>query len=422
VLLHSRPDHVRPPEQNGLRNLFVHEALRCAEDFDLFPFGKDDALPVFLRPDDDRAHDFAAATEARFELVAIRIEVDLDSGDARLHRRFGHGRRLPGENPRIERTGNDVVGTESHGVDSIGPHDGVGNVLLGEIGEGVGGGELHLHVDRARADVEGAPEDEGEAEDVVHLVRKIGAPRRHHQVVPDRHRVVPGDLGIGVSHGHDERIAIHRGHHRFGDGILHRDAEEDVRPFHRFFESAVPGLEGVALLVRVHALGAALVDDALGVGHEDVLVADAHALDEVGARDSRRASAVHHHFDAGSVLSGELEPVQERRSRDDGRPVLVVVEDGNIHLPLERLFDVETVGGLDVLEVDAAERRLERLHDSVRSSGSGVASSMSEDVDVANLLKDLPSITGFAARGPMFPRPSTAVPFETTATRFPLVV
>ena len=42
----------------------------------------------------------------------------------------------------------------------------------------------------------------------------------------------------------------------------------------------------------------------------------------------------------------------------------------------------------------------------------------------ANRLKStpFPSITGFAARGPMSPRPSTAVPFDTTATRFPRAV
>ena len=34
----------------------------------------------------------------------------------------------------------------------------------------------------------------------------------------------------------------------------------------------------------------------------------------------------------------------------------------------------------------------------------------------------LPSITGFAASGPMLPRPSTAVPLDTTATRLPLPV
>ena len=34
----------------------------------------------------------------------------------------------------------------------------------------------------------------------------------------------------------------------------------------------------------------------------------------------------------------------------------------------------------------------------------------------------LPSITGLPAAGPMSPRPSTAVPFETTATRLPRAV
>ncbi len=34
----------------------------------------------------------------------------------------------------------------------------------------------------------------------------------------------------------------------------------------------------------------------------------------------------------------------------------------------------------------------------------------------------LPSMTGFEAKGPMLPNPKTAVPFEITATRFPLAV
>ena len=42
--------------------------------------------------------------------------------------------------------------------------------------------------------------------------------------------------------------------------------------------------------------------------------------------------------------------------------------------------------------------------------------------EVLLLFGGSPSITGFAARGPMFPSPSTAVPLETTATRFPRAV
>ncbi len=56
---------------------------------------------------------------------------------------------------------------------------------------------------------------------------------------------------------------------------------------------------------------------------------------------------------------------------------------------------------------------------SISLSGSGSASSMSKTSMPANFLNStpLPSITGLAASGPMLPRPSTAVPLVTTATR-----
>ena len=47
-----------------------------------------------------------------------------------------------------------------------------------------------------------------------------------------------------------------------------------------------------------------------------------------------------------------------------------------------------------------------------------------EDVDPGKLLEEnsLPSMTGLAAIGPIFPRPNTAVPFETTVTKLPRAV
>ena len=57
-------------------------------------------------------------------------------------------------------------------------------------------------------------------------------------------------------------------------------------------------------------------------------------------------------------------------------------------------------------------------------STSVSAISISKTSISANILKSnpLPSITGLAASGPILPSPSTAVPFEITATRFPLAV
>ena len=61
---------------------------------------------------------------------------------------------------------------------------------------------------------------------------------------------------------------------------------------------------------------------------------------------------------------------------------------------------------------------------SMITAGSSESTSMSKTSMSAKRLKrtPLPSMTGLPASGPMLPRPSTAVPFEITATRLPLVV
>ena len=60
----------------------------------------------------------------------------------------------------------------------------------------------------------------------------------------------------------------------------------------------------------------------------------------------------------------------------------------------------------------------------MNSSGSEASISISKTSMSAKILKSsaLPSITGFDASGPIFPKPKTAVPFEITATKFPLFV
>jgi len=67
---------------------------------------------------------------------------------------------------------------------------------------------------------------------------------------------------------------------------------------------------------------------------------------------------------------------------------------------------------------------LESLLDRMISEGSLLSTSMSKTSMSAKVLKrtPLPSITGLPAIGPMSPSPRTAVPLETTATRFPLLV
>ncbi len=60
-------------------------------------------------------------------------------------------------------------------------------------------------------------------------------------------------------------------------------------------------------------------------------------------------------------LSGNLQRVEQGGPGNDGRAVLVVVHDGDGKFFLQAFFDLETVGRLDVFEVDAPERGLQRL-------------------------------------------------------------
>ena len=87
------------------------------------------------------------------------------------------------------------------------------------------------------------------------------------------------------------------------------------------------------------------------------------------------------------LLAGELQRVEQRRAGDDGGAVLVVVEDRDLHGPLQLLLDVEALRRLDVLQVDAAEGRLEQLagaDDLARVLGGQFDV---EDVDVGEALE-----------------------------------
>ena len=112
----------------------------------------------------------------------------------------------------------------------------------------------------------------------------------------------------------------------------------------------------------VHALGAALVDYALGIAERDVLGREAHGLDQLDAGDGRRTRAVADEPGRREIAAGERQGVDEAGGGDDRGAVLVVMEHRNVHDFPQLLLDDEAVGRLDVLEVDAAEGRAEEAH------------------------------------------------------------
>src|SRR5262249_29224881 len=92
-------------------------------------------------------------------------------------------------------------------------------------------------------------------------------------------------------------------------------------------------------------------------------------------------------LDVLHILADDLEAVQEGGADDDGRAVLVVVEDGNLHALAQLALDVEAVRRLDVLEVDAAEGGLQR-GDAVDQLVEVVLGHFEvEDIDAGELLE-----------------------------------
>ena len=112
----------------------------------------------------------------------------------------------------------------------------------------------------------------------------------------------------------------------------------------------------------VHAGFAALVDDPLGVAEENVLGLEPHGLDEVEAGDTGRTRAIADELRCLDVASRQLHGVEHAGCCDDGGAVLVVMEDRNVHEFAQAILDDETLRGLDVFEIDAAERGAEITH------------------------------------------------------------
>ena len=184
-------DHVRPADQDGVRQVLVPHHLRRPQDAVVLAFGIDDPGPCRLDGSgEDRLHHRARGVDVALQRAAIGLDVgDRPGGDAGIHGGLGHRRCHLGDDAGIERARDQVLGPETDLLLAVGRGHHVRLLGPGELGQRPHAGELHLLVDRGGADVEGTAEDEREAEDVVDLVRVVGAAGGDDGVGP--HRLAP---------------------------------------------------------------------------------------------------------------------------------------------------------------------------------------------------------------------------------------
>src|SRR5208282_3310521 len=153
----------------------------------------------------------------------------------------------------------------------------------------------------------------------------------------------------------------HRAHHVLRDHATDGESEEHIGARHSLGQRTQLGVLREALLVRIHACRAALVNHSLGVAQSDVLPLHAQPNVVLGSGNARGAGPVDDKGYFADVLANHFQGVQQRSSGNNGGAVLVVVEDRNLHRLLQGLFDVEALRSLDVFEVDTAEGRLQKL-------------------------------------------------------------
>ena len=261
---------------------------------------------------------------------------------------------------RIKRRRDDIFRAEVAGLAPVSGGHFIRHRHACQRCDGIGGGQLHLLVYGGCPHVQRAPEQIGEAQHVVDLIGIIAAAGGNDGIAAHLVHFFRGDFRIGVGHRKDDGIGGHAGHHLGAHGTLLAQAHEHVRAHHRLFQGARWRIGGMRRFPLVHALFAALVDHARRVTHDDML--DAIELDQLGAGNRRGPGAVHHHLHIGRVAPGQMHCVDQASRGHDGGAVLIIVKDRNIHPFLQRGFDDEAFRRLDILKVDAAERRLQQFH------------------------------------------------------------
>ena len=113
--------------------------------------------------------------------------------------------------------------------------------------------------------------------------------------------------------------------------------------------------EGRLVFVEFAGVETGLGDDALAVNQRDVAHGNPDGDVVVRTGNGRCACANDHDLEVGQHLALEFSSVEQCGSGDDGRPVLVVMHDGNVGGLGNAALDFEALGRLDVFEVDAAK-------------------------------------------------------------------
>jgi len=196
----------------------------------------------------------------------------------------------------------------------------------------------------------------------VDLIRIIGAASSENGVRPCLLCDFGQDLRGRIGQGEDQRSVRHFPNHVRTEDVGRGEAEKDICIRYRIIQSSQVGPPGVTSLVRVHVLRTAFIDHAVEINQGYVRGGKSHFHEEIEAGETCRAAARRYETYVFDVLVYQLEAVPDCSGAHDGGPMLVIVKNRNVHSCAQLLLNFEAFRRLYILEIDAAECRLE-AHD-----------------------------------------------------------
>ena len=235
--------------------------------------------------------------------------------------------------------------------------------------------------------VERAAEDVREAQDVVDLVRVVGAAGGHDRVAAHLLHQLGQDFRRRVGQGEDDWPLGHGRHHLGLEHTAGRQAEEDIGLRHHLGQRALRCVLREHRLVVVHQFGAAQVHHPSQIGDPDVLAPHAQLEQQAQAGQRRGARARGHQLHLGDVLARHLQCVQQRRTDDDGGAMLIVVEHGYVEPIAQLALHDKAVRCLDVFQIDAAKGGLQRRDHLDQPVDVLLVQLEVEDIDAGELLE-----------------------------------
>ena len=178
---------------------------------------------------------------------------------------------------RIKWRGDDIVAPKTQ-VLAIGQCHFVRHVLTGKVRQSMSASNLHLVIDCSGMNIQGPAKQVREAQDVIYLIRVIASPCCDNCIGSHLVGFFWCDFRIGVSHRKDNRIVGHAGDHRRSYRPLYRNPQENIGIYHRIFQCPQIRSGGMRRFPLVHALCTALINNALCIAHDAVVMLDAHRL------------------------------------------------------------------------------------------------------------------------------------------------